>query len=325
VLQKPDFTAADGVSVTGVGGFPSPFFGTSAAAPHAAAIAALVKSRNLNQTAAQVRAALFASVIDIEAPGVDRNSGFGILMADAAVAAANVSPSPLVHLSGDFDGDGKADIAVFRPSTGAWYILNSRTATPSTYSWGAAGDIPVPGDYDGDGKTDGRDLPSLRRRMVNHELGARIGQLGHLGRALAIPYLRVIRRRRDGKADIAVFRALNGRLVSSIRAPRPEAQLLLNAPGTRRAGRLRWRWQDGRRSSVLRRAFGHHQLTRSHRRTAAWARPAISRCPPTLTAMARRRRRQSFDPHRHVVRHQLRTVTGSSVLVGCGRRHPGIG
>ena len=69
VLQKPDFTAADGVSVTGVGGFPSTFYGTSAAAPHAAAIAVLVKSRNLNQTAAQVRSALFASVIDIEAPG----------------------------------------------------------------------------------------------------------------------------------------------------------------------------------------------------------------------------------------------------------------
>ena len=50
VLQKPDFVAADGVSVTGVGNFPSPFFGTSAAAPHAAAIAALVKSRNASQT-----------------------------------------------------------------------------------------------------------------------------------------------------------------------------------------------------------------------------------------------------------------------------------
>ena len=46
LLQKPDLTAADGVSVTGVGGFASPFFGTSAAAPHAAAIAALVKSAN---------------------------------------------------------------------------------------------------------------------------------------------------------------------------------------------------------------------------------------------------------------------------------------
>ena len=39
---KPEYTAVDGTSVSGAGGFPSPFFGTSAAAPHAAAIAALV-------------------------------------------------------------------------------------------------------------------------------------------------------------------------------------------------------------------------------------------------------------------------------------------
>jgi len=39
---KPDISAIDGVSVTGTGKFPTPFFGTSAAAPHVAAIAALV-------------------------------------------------------------------------------------------------------------------------------------------------------------------------------------------------------------------------------------------------------------------------------------------
>jgi hypothetical protein len=39
--QKPDVSAVDGVSVTGAGGFPSTFFGTSAAAPHVAGIAAL--------------------------------------------------------------------------------------------------------------------------------------------------------------------------------------------------------------------------------------------------------------------------------------------
>ena len=38
---KPDVSAIDGVSVSGAGSFPSPFFGTSAAAPHAAAVAAL--------------------------------------------------------------------------------------------------------------------------------------------------------------------------------------------------------------------------------------------------------------------------------------------
>jgi hypothetical protein len=87
LLQKPDVAAADGVAVTGVGGFGSPFFGTSAAAPHAAAIAALLKSSNPALTAAQVRAALVASAIDIEAAGVDRDSGAGIIMAFQALQA----------------------------------------------------------------------------------------------------------------------------------------------------------------------------------------------------------------------------------------------
>ena len=39
---KPDISAIDGVAITGAGRFPSPFFGTSAAAPHVAGIAALV-------------------------------------------------------------------------------------------------------------------------------------------------------------------------------------------------------------------------------------------------------------------------------------------
>jgi hypothetical protein len=39
---KPDIAAIDGVAITGAGRFPSPFFGTSAAAPHVAGIAALV-------------------------------------------------------------------------------------------------------------------------------------------------------------------------------------------------------------------------------------------------------------------------------------------
>ncbi|HEU4386250.1 MAG TPA: HYR domain-containing protein, partial [Blastocatellia bacterium] len=88
--QKPDITAADGVSVTGVGGFGSPFFGTSAAAPHAAAIAALIKSGNPALTPAQIRTALTTSSIDIEAAGVDRDSGAGIIMAFEALQAAGI-------------------------------------------------------------------------------------------------------------------------------------------------------------------------------------------------------------------------------------------
>lgn len=53
----------------------------------------------------------------------------------------------------DFDGDGKSDISVFRPSAGIWYISGSQTGFQA-YGWGINGDRIVPGDYDGDGKTD---------------------------------------------------------------------------------------------------------------------------------------------------------------------------
>jgi subtilase family protein len=88
--QKPDITAADGVSVTGAGNFPSPFYGTSAAAPHAGAIAALLKSANPSFTNAQIRAALISTAIDIEGAGVDRDSGAGVIMPYNAFQALGV-------------------------------------------------------------------------------------------------------------------------------------------------------------------------------------------------------------------------------------------
>jgi hypothetical protein len=59
---------------------------------------------------------------------------------------------------GDYNGDGRTEYGVFRPSTGIWY--NSTTAFPNVPSsfesvkWGVSGDIPVQGDYDGDTITD---------------------------------------------------------------------------------------------------------------------------------------------------------------------------
>ena len=61
-----------------------------------------------------------------------------------------------VPVPGDYDRDGKADIAVFRPATGRWYILQSTTnfTTSVSFQWGLTSDIPVPTDFDGDGQTD---------------------------------------------------------------------------------------------------------------------------------------------------------------------------
>jgi hypothetical protein len=80
VLQQPLITAADGVEDSSAGGFTPVFFGTSAAAPHAAAIAALIKSVNPAFTPAQIKTALTTTAIDIETVGTDRDAGTGIIM-----------------------------------------------------------------------------------------------------------------------------------------------------------------------------------------------------------------------------------------------------
>lgn len=53
----------------------------------------------------------------------------------------------------DYDGDGKADVSVFRPSTGVWYV-NRSSGGNFIGQFGANGDMTVPADYDGDDKTD---------------------------------------------------------------------------------------------------------------------------------------------------------------------------
>ena len=94
--DKPDITAPNGVTTT-IDAFVNgravfnPFFGTSAAAPHAAAVAALMLERannlGLDYTVDALYSDMFATVIDIEDLGFDSKSGFGRIDALAAVAA----------------------------------------------------------------------------------------------------------------------------------------------------------------------------------------------------------------------------------------------
>ncbi len=68
--------------------------------------------------------------------------------ADISVGASNDRRTTF-----DFDGDGKADISVFRPASGVWYLSQS-TGGFTGVQFGLSTDKLVPADYDGDGKTD---------------------------------------------------------------------------------------------------------------------------------------------------------------------------
>ena len=59
-------------------------------------------------------------------------------------------------LRGDFDGDGRNDLAIYRGSTGQWFVSGSAGSLSINQTWGAPslGDVPVPADYDGDGRDD---------------------------------------------------------------------------------------------------------------------------------------------------------------------------
>ncbi len=67
-----------------------------------------------------------------------------------------ITPSPTgtpQRTAFDYDFDGKADVSVYRPSEGNWYLLRSRDGF-SAVKWGVSSDKIVPADYDNDGKTD---------------------------------------------------------------------------------------------------------------------------------------------------------------------------
>ena len=125
--QKPDFVGPDGGDDTFLGfeiannttyndtstvaqcannaSFPN-FFGTSAAAPHAAAIAALMLQYNSGLTPAQIYSALQTSALPMGTTTPDFNSGYGFIQADTALAKvpAGTPPPPPPPASGGGGG-----------------------------------------------------------------------------------------------------------------------------------------------------------------------------------------------------------------------------
>jgi len=84
LLAKPDFTAADGVDTTLTPLGLKHFYGTSAAAPHAGAIAALLKAINPKLTNAEIISAMKKTAIHPKVNGDPTDTGAGILRADLA-------------------------------------------------------------------------------------------------------------------------------------------------------------------------------------------------------------------------------------------------
>ncbi|HMH50507.1 MAG TPA: FG-GAP-like repeat-containing protein [Candidatus Acidoferrum sp.] len=78
--------------------------------------------------------------------------------AAARTATATLAVTVVRRVFGDFDGDGKTDYTVYRPSTGEWFAFTSAAGFHSLVFGSPAssglGDTPVPADYDGDGRTD---------------------------------------------------------------------------------------------------------------------------------------------------------------------------
>ena len=85
-------------------------------------------------------------------------NGFGESLPSPPVSLWNsmASRTPTISTAGDFDGDGKTDLTIYRSTTGEWLTHRSSDQTASTSQWGAPllEDRPVPADYDGDGRDD---------------------------------------------------------------------------------------------------------------------------------------------------------------------------
>jgi hypothetical protein len=105
----------------------------------------------------------------------------------------------------DYDGDGRADVSVFRPSDRFWYLNRSQAGFASV-QFGLSTDKIVPADYDGDGKTD----IAVFRDGNWYWLNSSSNQVRAFQFGLAGDIPRPADFDGNGRAEIAVWRPSNG-------------------------------------------------------------------------------------------------------------------
>ena len=149
----------------------------------------------------------FASVTNANGTWTLRLSdhGGGDTGAVSGATLSLVTTATVLKARADFDGDGKTDLSVFRPSEGNWY-LNRSTAGFTSVNWGLPGDIPTPGDFDGDNKADTAIFrPSTGVWWIQRSTSGTLSV--PLGTSTDVPVVGDYNG--DGKSDIAVYRPSN--------------------------------------------------------------------------------------------------------------------
>lgn len=137
----------------------------------------------------------------------DSSHWFILRSSDESVWPIAFGQSEDVIVPGDYDGDGRTDAAVFRPSIGTWFTSQDPATNFGAVPWGMEGDIPVPGFYDTDGKMDiAVYRPSEGVWYINKSRGGiEVRLLGQPGdKVLPADY------DGDGLTDAAVWREADG-------------------------------------------------------------------------------------------------------------------
>lgn len=107
----------------------------------------------------------------------------------------------------DYDGDGRADLAVYDPSTNNFRILDSSTDTVRQFNWGLLpSDLPVAGDFDGDGIAD----PAVLQDNGTWHLAR--SSAGYAGLQLGSPGVYAVPADfdADGATDMAIYEPWTG-------------------------------------------------------------------------------------------------------------------